>query len=143
MRRRFMLGRQVMRRDCGFALLLGTCLGPAGATDAWIRVNQIGYLPADPKIAVLSSAAPLTGSFRVGDVTADIGSDQGGWGPFQHNYRLDFSALRQPGRYAVRFADIVSPTFAIGDDVYAGVPEKLLDFMRLQRCGDNPVTGRR
>jgi len=138
-----MLGRQVMRRGCGFALLLGTCLGPAGATDAWIRVNQIGYLPADPKIAVLSSAAPLTGSFRVGDVTADIGSDQGGGGPFQHNYRLDFSALRQPGRYAVRFADIVSPTFAIGDDVYAGVPEKLLDFMRLQRCGDNPVTGRK
>jgi hypothetical protein len=29
----------------------------------------------------------------------------------------------------------------IGEDAYAEVPGKLLEFMQLQRCGDNPVTG--
>jgi hypothetical protein len=31
--------------------------------------------------------------------------------------------------------------FAIADDAYESIPEKLLGFMKLQRCGDNPVTG--
>jgi hypothetical protein len=130
------------------ALALAATLVAArsGAADhAWIRVNLIGYLPADPKIAVLSSDAPLVGKFSVGDFTADIGPDQGAWGPFAHNYRLDFSALQTPGHYEVAFDDangqVKSPSFAIGPDAYAGVPAKLLEFMRLQRCGDNPVTG--
>ncbi len=113
---------------------------PGGAT-AWIRVNQIGYLPSDPKIAVLSSNAPLAGQFHVGPLAADIGPDQGAWGPFAHNYRLDFSALRNEGRYRVVFDRIESPEFAVGAHAYDGVPEKLLGFMQLQRCGDNPVTG--
>ena len=107
----------------------------------WIRVNQIGYLPDDPKIALLSSDEALTGSFTVGDFKADIGPDQGAWGPFRHNYRLDFTPVRTPGTCRVRFADVASTPFAIGDDVYRRLPEKLLGFMRLQRCGLNPVTG--
>jgi hypothetical protein len=113
----------------------------SGHAEAWIRVNQIGYLPNDPKIAILSSDEPLSGKFRVGEFTADIGRDQGAWGPFKHNYRLDFSALKSPGEYAVAFDKVTSPRFAIGDDAYKNVPRKLLEFMRLQRCGDNPVTG--
>ena len=110
-------------------------------SESWIRVNQVGYLPDDPKIAVLSSDVPLAGEFHVGDFTADIGPDQGAWGPFAHNYRLDFSSVRGPGRYRVKFGDVESPEFAIGADAYADVPGKLLEFMQLQRCGDNPVTG--
>lgn len=111
------------------------------AETAWVRVNQVGYLPDDPKIAVLSSERPLAGRFTVGEFAADIGADAGAWGPFAHNYRLDFSAVRKPGRYAVAFGDVRSPEFVIGADAYAAVPAKLLEFMRLQRCGDNPVTG--
>lgn len=48
------------------------------------------------------------------------------------------STLRKGFRYAVRFADIVSPTFAIVDDAYAGVPEKLLDFMRCAAAASEP-----
>ena len=126
-------------------LLLTLLAGTAAAGDAgvWIRASQIGYLPADPKIALLSSDEPLAGNFSVGEFTADIGPDQGAWGPFAHNYRLDFSALRAPRRYRVRFGDVQSIEFEIGPDAYDAVPGKLLEFMRLQRCGDNPVTGKK
>lgn len=107
----------------------------------WLRTSQIGYLPDDPKVALLSSDEPLTGVFHVGEYSADIGPDCGAWGPFVHNYRLDFTTLRTPGRYTVRFNQAESLPFSIGTDAYRDVPGKLIEFMRLQRCGDNPVTG--
>lgn len=125
-----------------WVLLLFAATAPAAwAEDAWIRVNQIGYLPGDPKIAVLSSAKPLSGSFQVGEYAADIGADQGAWGPFAHNYRLDFSSVKAPGKYRVKVGEIESPEFAIGEDAYKDVPAKLLEFMQLQRCGDNTLVG--
>ena len=39
-------------------LFLLALTSAANAEEAWIRVNQIGYLPGDPKIAVLSSDEP-------------------------------------------------------------------------------------
>lgn len=119
-----------------------TLITAPAAADAWIRVNQIGYLPTDPKIAILSSDRPLTGRFRVGDFEADIGADCGAWGPFQHNYRLDFSTFQTAGRFTVRAAGVESLPFRIGSDVYEAVPPRLIEFMRLQRCGRNPVTGK-
>lgn len=134
------------RAEYVIALLLGCWCGTptvVGAEAVWIRANQIGYLPADPKIAILSSQQPLTGRFQVGEYAGPIGPDAGAWGPFAHNYRLDFSALRTPGRYVIRFEDTASLPFTIGPDAYDAVPTQLLAFMRLQRCGDNPVTGRK
>jgi hypothetical protein len=110
---------------------------------AWIRVNVIGYLPDDPKIAILSSDKEQTGRFRVGDFSADLPRDEGPWGPFAHNYRLDFSALKKPGQYSVTCNYVESPKFKIGDDAYAEVVPKLRYFMRAQRCGDNPITGKK
>ncbi|MBK8978780.1 MAG: glycoside hydrolase family 9 protein [Planctomycetes bacterium] len=133
-----------MRRHLAVVLLLAGCASPSGPGGAaWIRVNQIGYRCDDPKIAILSSERPWVGTFRVGGLVADIGDDQGAWGPFAHNYRLDFSALREPGRYAVECGGVRSPQFTIGDDAYAAVPARLGEFLRLQRCGDNPVSGER
>ncbi|HRR85997.1 MAG TPA: glycoside hydrolase family 9 protein, partial [Phycisphaerae bacterium] len=91
----------------------------------------------------LSCDVPQTGTFSVGNFTAPIGEDQGAWGPFRHNYRLDFTPLAKSGRYKVRFGDTASLPFTVGHDAYADVPDKLLGFMRLQRCGDNPVTGKK
>ncbi|RIK85583.1 MAG: glycoside hydrolase family 9 [Planctomycetota bacterium] len=126
----------------GLALFAAiAALAPAACGDAWIRVNQVGYLPDDPKIAVLSSDTALSGQFTVGPFKASIGEDQGAWGPFAHNYRLDFSGLTAPGRYQIECGEVKSPSFAVGADAYQDVPTKLLEFMRLQRCGDNPVTG--
>lgn len=123
------------------AILVVALCGQPARGEAWLRVNQVGYLPGDPKIAVLSSDEPITGQFVVGDFSANVGEDQGAWGPFAHNYRLDFSAVRTPGRYKIAAGGVESPEFAIGEDAYKSVPAKLLEFMQLQRCGDNPVTG--
>lgn len=106
-------------------------------------MNQVGYLPADPKIAILSSDARLFGTFAVGDFSADIGPDQGAWGPFRHNYRLDFSAQRKSGRYPLSFRGRQWAMVTIAEDAYGGVPEKLLSFLCLQRCGENPITGKK
>lgn len=129
------------------AALLAACTvppaGPAPGETAWIRVNQVGYLPGDPKIAILSSDQRCPGTFTIGPLAFDVGPDQGAWGPFAHSYRLDFSALREPGRYVIRCGEVASLPFSIGDHVYDGVREALLGFLRLQRCGDNPVTGKR
>ena len=133
-------GETDMRTAALFAVLFATSLAFAEET-AWIRANQIGYLPSDPKIAILSSDQPLAGTFRVGDFSADIGPDQGAWGPFAHNYRLDFTRLRTPGRYVIEFEQVRSLPFLIDEQAYKDVPGKLLEFMRLQRCGENPVTG--
>lgn len=107
-----------------------------------IRVNQIGYLPCDPKIAILSSDEPQSGRFHVGNFEASIGADEGAWGPFRHNYRLDFTALMADGRYEIRTDKARSLPFSIGSDIYTSVNAKCLEFMHLQRCGDNPVTGK-
>jgi hypothetical protein len=128
-----------------FLLFLAATIVPSSSAHAesWIRVNQVGYLPNDPKIAILSSDEPHSGEFQVGVFHADIGPDQGAWGPFAHNYRLDFTKLKSAGDFEVQFNSVKSPRFDIGDDVYKNVPAKLLEFMRLQRCGDNPVTGKK
>ncbi|MCW5551097.1 MAG: glycoside hydrolase family 9 protein [Verrucomicrobiae bacterium] len=59
------------------------------------------------------------------------------WGQFELHAELDFTALRQPGRYALRVGDAVSHPFTIGD-AHAELPAPLLEFMRQQRCGYNP-----
>ncbi len=126
--------------------LVAVVVSPTWADDpdgAWIRVNHVGYKCRDMKIAILSSDRPHTGRFTVGEFSHELGVDQGAWGPFAHNYRLDFTALKKPGRYHIRAGDVVSPEIRIGDDTYEQVPAKLLYFMQLQRCGDNPITGKK
>lgn len=130
-----------MRNIVAIAAALATAA--AVCAEAWIRVNQLGYLPDDPKIAILSSDEPVSGEFTVGELSAPVGNDCGPWGPFRHNYRLDFSAQHAPGTYRIRVGAVRSPEFAISAGAYGKVPDKLLDFMRLQRCGDNPITGER
>jgi hypothetical protein len=135
----------------GVTLVLGVIWGSLGwiataqADHAGvIRASQVGYLPEDPKIAILSTGEPQAGQFTVGAFVADIGPDQGAWGPFKHNYRLDFSSLKTPGHYDVRAGELKSLRFDIGPNVYDDVPKRCLELMRLQRCGDtpNPVTGK-
>lgn len=141
-----------MRNQGGlrFGRIIAACLGAIAISvttrcaygDAWIRVNLVGYLPDDLKIAILSSDEPRDGVFRVGNFERSIGEDCGPWGPFAHNYRLDFSAFKTPGEYTIRVAEISSPKVRIGADLYRDVNTKLMEFMRLQRCGENPVTGK-
>jgi peptidoglycan/xylan/chitin deacetylase (PgdA/CDA1 family) len=118
---------------------------PLRADHTWIRVNLTGYLPEDVKVAVLISEVPTTGVFEVRDALSDAvvlqgqgrAADASKWA-LRSGWRLDFSALQQPGSYYVVCDGATSPVFRIGSDVYDGLADFLLTYMRQQRCGDNP-----
>ena len=111
----------------------------------WVRINQAGYLPDDIKVAVLISTESVGGQFAVFDALSDerVFSGQGRaadaakWA-LKSGWRLDFSELTAPGSYYIEAAGVRSPVFRIGADVYDGLTDYLLTYMRQQRCGDNP-----
>ncbi|WP_420148065.1 glycoside hydrolase family 9 protein [Spirosoma sp.] len=114
---------------------------------AVIRVNLLGYRPGSPKVAVWGSQDERTLSeFELVDEQTNavvqqlpVGKAFGAYGPFRQTYRLDFSAIRKPGRYYVRTADGTrSPGFQIAEDVYKGAADFCLRYMRQQRSGYNP-----
>jgi hypothetical protein len=115
----------------------------------YIRANQIGYLPADHKIAVaFSHRSAEARSFEVIDAStgavafgpAPVPSNTGAYANFAFNYELDFSPLKTEGRYKIRITGTrdESLPFTIGANAYNGHHESLLYFMREQRCGYNP-----
>jgi len=111
----------------------------------FIRVNQLGYRPLDPKSGVAFSREALPENFAVIDsVTEKVVFDgptkpiDSRWGQFDHHAELDFSAWQKPGKYFVRIGDATSLPFEISNSAYRDVPDELLEFMREQRCGYNP-----
>ncbi|QMW03266.1 glycoside hydrolase family 9 protein [Spirosoma foliorum] len=114
---------------------------------AVIRINLLGYRPSSPKIAVWGSLTEQTlTQFQLVDEQTNrviqqlpAGKAFGAYGPFQQTYRLDFSTVRQPGRYYLQTNDGVrSPSFRIDETVYDGAADFCLRYMRQQRSGYNP-----
>jgi hypothetical protein len=110
-----------------------------------IRINQLGYLPDAPKIAVLCALErlELTG-FNVSDGSGRVvlrkpGISAKAFGPCASNYRLDFSSIRKPGEYRIAAAGATSPIVRIRENAYAGAADTLLYYMREQRSGYNPL----
>lgn len=137
-----------MKRTLLFVtLLVPFIFGRAQAPAAWIRINQLGYLPAGVKVAVWGGKDASTPQHfqlmeaATGKVvfTGSTGKPFGAYGPFSQTCRLDFSAFTSPGKYYLKTDTVLSPVFRIADDVYAGTPDFLLRYMRQQRSGFNPV----
>jgi endoglucanase len=119
---------------------------PQGTGTVAIRANQIGYLPDAPKVAVVCALEPrVIGTFEVVDARnrtvfgPSNARPAGPFGPCAATYRLDFSALRAPGRYTVVAAGARSLPVRIADDVYRGAADTLLAYLREQQSGYNPV----
>lgn len=119
---------------------------PIDSRAVYLRVNLMGYLEDDSKVAVVLSHRTVEGEFQIVD-----GANEGlaftgtlrpsptqGWGTFAHYYEADFSAFHEPGRYYLQVGESRSPSFAIGRAAYGKAHEELLGFMRQQRCGYNP-----
>lgn len=131
-----------------FAFLVWIGFSTLLSAQAFIRINQMGYLPEGSKVAVLclkGNIATLPISFEVvstrsGKVVfhGNTGKDWGSYGPFQHSWRLSFSKLQKAGSYQIRCAGVLSPTFRIGSDVFEGASDFCLRYMRQQRSGFNP-----
>ena len=110
-----------------------------------IRVNQLGYLPDAPKVAVYCALQP-------GDVRDFAVTSAGGdtvlrgrpiatkpFGPCAVTFRLDFSSIRKTGEYRITAGAATSPPVRIRADLYAGAADTLLYYMREQRSGYNPL----
>jgi endoglucanase len=123
----------------------GHLAGEVTDSVSFIRVNQVGYLPDGRKTAVVCSLEPR--SFRTFAVVDERGrtlsrgaaAPGGEFGPCASTHRLDFTALRTPGRYRVVIGELSSPAFRVAPDVYAGGADTLLYYMRQQRSGYNPL----
>lgn len=133
-------------------LLTASCLSPfRGAlaqttgTQAFIRINQLGYKSSDPKVAVAFANVPLAERFSVIELgsqrTVFEGSARpiaGHWGQFRYHAELDFSSLKKSGKFFLRFNATDSAHFNISAGTYQNLADESLDFMRQQRCGYNP-----
>ena len=124
-------------------------LPPGLTAPRYLRVNQVGYLPGDTKVAVAFSNDDLSSlSFLLIDEAAggtafgprSFPADEGSYCAFSHNYRCDFSAFTAAGDYRVELSDgsAHSYYFRISPDVYRDTPEIILEYLRSQRCGYNP-----
>lgn len=114
-------------------------------TEIFVRLNQLGYRPQDPKSAVAFSRSPLPSKFTIFNARTSQAVFEGAskllagrWGQFDYHVEIDFSSLRQTGRFFIQIGATQSKQFEIGESNYAGVSDQLLEFMRQQRCGYNP-----
>ena len=115
-------------------------------TNSWIRVNQLGYQPTGIKVAVLCIKGE--NSFKSWSLVDAIskkivysdkpGKAFGAYGPFKQTYRLNFSSFKKSGRYYLQAGGVKSPEFEIRENVYKGVADFCLRYMRQQRSGFNP-----
>ena len=134
-----------MKRFLVFAVI-SMLLFPLQA-DEWIRINQLGYLPQSIKVAVfMSEEGNELNEFQLVDAytqqvvkTFRTLKQSGSIGNMKSTYRLNFSDYTVPGVYCLKAGQAVSPRFPINAQVYNGTADFLLNYMRQQRCGYNPM----
>ena len=135
------------------AFLAAACAAPRISTGpeaaSRIRINQLGYLPEGRKVAVVCSLQPATfPTFTVVDVRG-----RAVLGPLPAEpaepfaacasvHRLDFSALRQEGRYRIVLEGAPAAWVRVDHAAYAGAADSLLRYLRQQRSGFNPAFGK-
>jgi hypothetical protein len=119
---------------------------PAAPAGSYIRVNQVGYLPDAPKVAVVCSLVPAR--IRRFTVVDSAGRTVFGpararadrpFGPCAATHRLDFSALRAEGVYRIEAEGAEPARVRVSAAAYAGAADTLLHYMREQRSGFNPL----
>jgi len=113
-----------------------------------IRINQLGYLNDDSKVAIVFSKTPIRENFQIinketGKVSREIKAihlKRDEWGGFTYS-EVDFSQVKETGDYYIKGkrSGVESSVFRIGNDAYGNYQETLLEFMRQQRCGYNPT----
>lgn len=128
-------------------IIILTCLTlKLFSADAWIRINQLGYLPYSVKRAVFIAKEPVDiSSFALHHALTDEivfqaenPAAKGKFYNFCSTYVLDFSAYNIPGVYYLKAGNAVSPPVIINKNVYDGTADYVLNYMRQQRCGYNP-----
>lgn len=142
------------------ALLFAAIVPRSTDSSAFVRINQVGYRPDAPKVAVVCALKPValtrftveTDAGRVVFGPARAVRDRP-FGPCVETWRLDFTALRRAGVVRVRVSTTPSavdaagtrtyesPRFPISASAYRGLADTLMAYMRQQRSGYNPFLG--
>ena len=110
-----------------------------------IQTSQIGYHPNQPKEAIIEmdtrdNRQAMAQVVRIGSDKEEIVKTvvPANWGKFlRYNYlKVDFSEVKEPGLYQIKYGDSVSPIFRIDENVYdRGVWQPVLEyFLPVQMC---------
>ena len=124
--------------------MIALLLAALADSTSFIRVNQVGYLPDAPKVAVVCSLDTVRiASFTVRDargrtVLTRPARRAEPFGPCLGTHRLDFSPVRAAGVYTITAGTAAPVTVRVGASVWAGGADTLLHYMRQQRSGWNP-----
>ena len=102
-----------------------------------IGFSQVGYIPAQEKVAVIEldkNDTPLKSAsvFLVnaeGKAVEKLKADVVLWGGYlRYNYaKVDFSSVKEPGVYYLQYGEQKTNTFTIGPDVYENIWHPTLD----------------
>ncbi|MDX1543960.1 MAG: cellulase N-terminal Ig-like domain-containing protein [Christiangramia sp.] len=95
-----------------------------------VQVSQVGYHPKQEKITIIETGkndndlqkASLLRINKEGGLKEVKSETPSKWGNFlRYNYyQLDFSEVREPGMYVVRYKDFTTKPFQINGDVTSG-----------------------
>jgi endoglucanase len=115
-----------------------------------VHVSQVGYHPAQKKIAIVeldrADAGPDAGNDTLsvkrvaenGEFEDALSGKPAAWGEFlRYKYlRFDFSSVTKPGMYVIDYRNFRTQTFRISADVYKrGVWQPVLEyFLPVQMC---------
>ncbi|MDR0939085.1 MAG: glycoside hydrolase family 9 protein [Mediterranea sp.] len=110
-----------------------------------IQTSQVGYHPAQSKEAVIEMDPRDKRQETARIVRLDADKESAvrtiapiAWGKFlRYNYlKVDFTDVKEPGLYQVRYGNSASPIFRIASDVYdRGVWQPVLEyFLPVQMC---------
>ena len=110
---------------------------PDWKRDPVIGFSQVGYLPGQEKVAVIEldkNDSPLKTAtvFQVtpeGKTVEKFSSEVKLWGKYlRYNYlKFDFTPVKDPGIYFIKYGNESTNTFVIGPDVYRDIWHPTLD----------------
>lgn len=113
------------------------------AIDGWTRepnigFSQVGYVPSQPKVAVIEldkNDKPLATAslYKIGNDgnAAEVFSGKTeSWGDYYkyHYVKFDFSPVKDPGIYYIRYGDVKTNNFIIQDNVYDKITDATSDI---------------
>lgn len=109
----------------------------------WVRepnigFSQVGYMPDQPKIAVIEldknykseKTAQVIKVETDGNETVAFKGKVNSWGRYyKYNYdRFDFTELKEPGVYYIRYGETKTNNFIINDNVYDKITDATSDI---------------
>ena len=109
----------------------------------WVRepnigFSQVGYMPDQPKIAVIEldknykseKTAQVIKVETDGNETVAFKGKVNNWGRYyKYNYdRFDFTELREPGVYYIKYGETKTNNFIINDNVYDKITDATSDI---------------